>query len=536
MQKKISLAILAFSVTLSLFAQHEFLPLSYDYEMLYSGSIYGKETDLHTSIKPFRRSEVYPVVNVDSNLQSLRYKGKFWQTWVGRALFSDHFIQVRTKDFDLSIDPLVDFRLGKEQGSEEYKYQNTKGVYIQGRIGKQVTFMTSFTDNQARFQDYVNAFVSRTGVVPGQGDAKVFNTTAWDYRNAFGVVSYTPSKYFNFSLGQGRVFFGEGHRSTFLGDGTFNYPYFRIETTVWKIKYVNLWTQMLDNRKSVEVNQAKRKKWISAHYLSYNVNSRLNISLFEAVVYGSDTNNRGIEASFFNPIILYRPIESSNGSDAANVLLGLGASYKLTDGLMVYGQFTLDELVFGELLKQPGSWRNKYATQIGLKYLNALGLKNLNFRLEYNTIRPYMYQHIRPLTNYGHFQQPIAHPWGANLSEVVFQTHYRYKRIIADLQFTYGKTGLDTNGSNWGKNIYLSYYTREQDDNNEIAQGLTNTVIYVEARLAYLLNPSYNLRFELGAVLRRQSFENPAFSSSNYSKPYLYVGLRTGLFNNYFDF
>jgi hypothetical protein len=390
----------ALVITVPAIAQHEYMPLAYDFGVLYSGNLYQKQTDLHTSIRPLRRSEVYSLTNVDSTLQSLRYKGKFWNSWVGRAFFSDHFVQVRTEDFDLSIDPLLDLRYGQEQGGEEYKYHNTRGVYIQGRIGKQVTFMTSISENQARYPDYVNSFISESGVVPGQGDAKEFNNTAWDFRNAFGIVSYTPSKYFNFSLGQGRVFFGEGHRSMFLGDGTFSYPYFRIETTVWKIKYVNLWTQMLDNRRVVEINnEAKRKKWVSAHYLSYNVNSRLNLSIFEAVVYGSDTNNRGIEASYFNPVILYRPIESANGSDAANVILGFGASYKLFDGVMAYGQFSLDEFNLGELFGGEGSWRNKFAYQIGVKLRNAFDVENLHFRLEYNAARPYTFQHMQRRVN-----------------------------------------------------------------------------------------------------------------------------------------
>jgi hypothetical protein len=523
----------------SLVAQFDYMPLAYDFDVLYTGQLYQKQTDLHTSVRPLRRTEVYRITHVDSSLQSLRYKGKFWNTWVGRALFSDHFIQVRTADFDLSIDPLVDFRYGRERSTDEYKYHNTRGVYIQGRIGKQVTFMSSFTDNQARYPDYVNGFISTTGVVPGQGEATVFNNTAWDFRNAFGVVSYTPSKYFNFSLGQGRVFFGEGHRSAFLGDGTFNYPYFRIETTVWKIKYINLWTQMLDNRKEVEINnESKRKKWVSAHYLSYNVNSRLNLSLFEAVVYGSDTNNRGLEASYFNPVILFRPIESANGSDAANVILGFGASYKLFDGVMVYGQLSFDEIVFGELFEANGSWRNKYAYQLGVKLRNAFAVENLHFRFEYNAARPYTFQHMsgRVLSNYGHFQQPIAHPWGANFNEFVFQAHYRYKRIVADIQLNMGRTGLDTGTSNWGKDIYKPYATRERDTGNKIAQGVTNRIMYVEARLGYLLNPSYNLRFEGGIVLRNQTFEDPSFSNQDYNGTYVYVGMRTGLFNNYYDF
>jgi len=104
------------------------------------------------------------------------------------------------------------------------------------------------------------------------------------------------------------------------------------------------------------------------------------------------------------------------------------------------------------------------------------------------------------------------------------------------LQLTAGQKGLDENGSNWGGNIYLSYDTREQDSGNEIAQGVTVNVVYLEARLGYIVNPSYNLRIEGGAILRRQTSENPNVIYSYNNSPYIYLGLRTALFNNYFDF
>ncbi len=535
MKKIFTLFILLLAVS-SVKAQYEFMPLSYDYTKLYESSLYGKSVDLHTSVRPLRKSEVDSVVNVDSTLLALQYKGKFFQSWMGRALFSHHFIEVRTKDFDLSIDPLLDFRIGKEKGSSnKYQYTNTRGFYIQGRIGKQITFMTSFAETQARFQDYVNEFIDSSQVAPGQGFARDFKDNGYDFANAFGSISYTPSKYFNIALGQGRVFIGEGHRSLFLGDGTFNYPYAKIETTVWKIKYVNVWTQMRDINKDLEVNQQYRKKWMSAHYLSYNVNSRLNLSLFESVTYGSDTNNRGIEISFFNPIIFFRPIEFANGSDNANVVIGFGASYKLAEGLLAYTQFALDEFVKAELFSEPGSWRNKYSVQLGLKYANAFGVKNLFLRGELNAVRPYMYQHVRTLTNYGHYNQSFAHTWGANLYEAIFQAHYQYKRLVADLQINLGSTGLDTNSSNWGGNIYISYNDRESDSGNKIGQGIGVKRVYVEARLAYLVNPSYNMRIEGGAVYRAQTYDVPK-NGTDYKRPYLYVGLRTSLFNNYYDF
>ena len=44
------------------------------------------------------------------------------------------------------------------------------------------------------------------------------------------------------------------------------------------------------------------------HYLSWNVSNRLNLGFFESVVW-TDTNNRGFDMYFVNPIIFYRAVE-----------------------------------------------------------------------------------------------------------------------------------------------------------------------------------------------------------------------------------
>ena len=227
MTLKLFSSFLALFIITTVNAQFDYLPLSNDFELKYNHLLYDKESNIHSSIRPFRTSEVSQIVNVDSVIEEDFYSNKFSQTWFGGALFNKHFVEVRTEDFDLSLDPILNFNVGKERGgSSNYTYTNTRGVYVQGRIGKQVTFMTSFAENQSRFPDYVTSFVNGSKVVPGQGQGRVFKEDGFDYQNAYGIVSYTPSKYFNFSLGQGKHFFGEGYRSMFLSDGTFNYPFF----------------------------------------------------------------------------------------------------------------------------------------------------------------------------------------------------------------------------------------------------------------------------------------------------------------------
>ena len=537
MKLKLILLFVGLSFVNQVFGQFEFLPLSNEFENKYNHQLYQVETDFHSSVRPFRRSEINTITDLDSIQQTLFYEGKFYEGWLGSAIFNKDVLRVRTDDFDLSINPLINFEGGKDMnGITNYTYVNTRGLYIEGRIGKQVTFMTSFAENQARYADYVNDFINASRVVPGQGLARNFKEDAYDFSNAFGMVSYSPSKYFNFTLGQGKHFFGEGYRSMFLTDGAFNYPFFKIETTVWKIKYVNLWTQQRDLRKHLEVNDQARKKFTSMHYLSYNINSRLNVNLFEAVIYGSDTINGGLEPSFLNPIILFRPIEFANGSDAANVIIGIGASYKLFNDFQVYGQFSLDEFVKGEIISEPGSWRNKYSGQIGFKYYNAFKVPRLNILLEFNSVRPYMYSHDEALTNHAHYSQPMAHIWGANFNETVFRANYSYKRWVAEFQLNAGVVGNDTSDSNWGRNLYQSYNTREQDDNNKIGQGVRTNVVVVDFKLAYIVNPTYNMRVEAGVTARKYTPEVNEGILQEKNTLWLHFGLRTALFNNYFDF
>jgi hypothetical protein len=43
-------------------------------------------------------------------------------------------------------------------------------------------------------------------------------------------------------------------------------------------------------------------KFMANHYLSWNVSNRLNLGFFESVIW-TNTNDRGFDASFINPIV-----------------------------------------------------------------------------------------------------------------------------------------------------------------------------------------------------------------------------------------
>ena len=252
------------------------------------------------------------------------------------------------------------------------------------------------------------------------------------------------------------------------------------------------------------------------------------------ITYGDSTQTRGIDWAYLNPIIFYRPVEIAQGSKAGNAVLGMDMSYKLANGLLAYGQFVLDEFSIEAIRARNGSWVNKYGWQLGLKYHGAFGVEGLFLLAEYNQARPYTYSHSDVLSNYGQFAQSMAHPWGANFREGVFRAQYNYKRWEFALGLNYGVVGLDTAGSNWGQDIYISYNDREQDLNNEIGQGVTTQILTAEFKAGWFVNPASRMKVEAGVMYRQFTPEDASIPS--YNSPWAFFGLRTDLFNRYYDF
>ena len=134
-----------------------------------------------------------------------------------------------------------------------------------------------------------------------------------------GIVNYHPNKYFSFSSGIGKQFFGDGYRSLWLSDYAPAFPFLKMESTFWKAKYINLWALHNDRH----TNLFSPRKWSSMHLLSFNVTDWLNFSVFESIVWqGKDTlNNRGFDINYINPFVFYRPVEYNIGS-ADNAFFG----------------------------------------------------------------------------------------------------------------------------------------------------------------------------------------------------------------------
>jgi hypothetical protein len=252
------------------------------------------------------------------------------------------------------------------------------------------------------------------------------------------------------------------------------------------------------------------------HHASINIGKKFNLGVFESVVFSpkDSTNNNTFDPSYLNPVIFYRAIEQQYGS-SDNALLGMDFKWNAFKRVSLYGQLVLDEFVLDEIMAGNGWWANKYAIQGGIKYIDALGVSNLDLQAEANVVRPYTYSHTTQFGSYSNYRQTLAHPLGANFNELIGIVRYQpIPRLNLIAKAIYVDIGRDDQGENWGSDILKPSQTRVQEYNNTIGQGYSNTILMLSMTASYMLK--HNLFLDVNQVVR-QSKCDLAFYNNNTS-------------------
>lgn len=421
-------------------------------------------------------------------------------------------------DFDLHVNPVLYFSAGTETEHEATTYINTRGVELRGSISRKLGFYSFLSTTQAVYPLYLRNWTLRNGVVPNEGFWKDFKENGVDYFTAAGYISFELVKdYVNAQFGFDKSHTGPGHRSFVISDFGPGFTYLRFNTKIWRINYSNLFAQGFADQEfnaggSIAVKYPK--KFFASHHLSINITDKFNLGFFESVVIGDSTEQFNV--SYLNPIIFYRALEHQGGS-SENVIVGMDAKWNIGRSLLLYGQLVLDEFYLKEVRAGDGWWANKYAGQLGLKYINVAGLDNLDLQFEFNVARPYMHAHADIYTNYAHYRHPLGHVLGGNFRELVTIARYQpANRLFITAQLNVAGYGDDENNSeNWGKDVMKSYNTRMQDYGNEIGQGVATKLTYADLTFTYMWK--HNLFFDLRGIFRNLDSEVEAMDSkTNY--------------------
>jgi hypothetical protein len=439
--------------------------------------------------------------------------------------------EVHTQDFDLVVNPVIQFVLSKENNNDQDLFLNSRGVSVRGRIAKKIGFAAFLTDNQERDPLYVQQFISERLAVPGAGFYKPFKAAGGvDYFDARGYFTFNVTKYIDVQFGYDKNFIGNGHRSLFLSDFSNNALFLKLNTRIWKLNYQNLFMEL----HSAEIPGGDKllpKKYAAMHHLDMAVTKWLNIGLFEGVIFGRRDR---FDFGYLNPIIFYRSIEQQNGS-FDNSIVGLDAKANLAKRFQVYGQLSLDEFLLSEIRENRGWWANKWGIQLGAKYIDAFNIKNLDLQVEHNRVRPFAYSHRDSVANYTHYNQPLAHPLMANFQEFIGIARYQpAPKWLAVAKLILYQQGRDSSAVSYGSNIFLPNTPpyRTSDFGFDIGSGWKTNVVYASFLLSYELRE--NLFLELNAVLRKQETKTAPIISDKVSV--VNVGVRWNMHRREFDF
>ncbi len=466
------------------------------------------DTFLPIETRPWAREEAHHVLmHLDTmrlhRLDKARYARavfQFWDTLPTRTrllpfLFPNRrdLIEARTTWGYLAMGPLLHVGMGRDTAGT--LYQNTRGVYLRARLGQKVGLYADFLETQARVPFFITERYNLYQTLWGEAFIKVLGPRTFDYNNSRGYLTYSPTRQVRLKFGRDKAFWGPGFQSLYLSDYGPEYLYLHIRTRLGKWEYHNFFAQLIDyipNKPDAWGDQPR--KYAAIHQLLWRPTREVSLGVYEAVMYSPWTpqGRRGIELTYFVPIIFYRSVEQYLGSPD-NGFLGLFGRANLLRRFQLYGQVLIDDYNFSKRKEGRGWWGNKYALQGGVKAMD-IGLPTLDLFFEYNQVRPYTYGHSNASNSWTHYGQFLAHPYGANLWD--FSAAFRYQPIgglTVEGRYIYLAQGVNTATQNWGSSPFISDISFVQPFGNRLLQGELTKRHLMQGKLVYqpFLLPAY---------------------------------------------
>ncbi len=515
MQKKIVIFIFASLLSISAFAQDDFtighLQNLRDADIYYKGvnTVFRPTTGVEN---PIFDTLIFPKNDkVDKN-------------WFVRKLFHEHLFIIGNEKYKMYIDPVFDFRYNRlpnlNTGEHIGGYTNTRGFFVQAKLGENVFFNSSFYENQAVLPAYYENLYDVKGNIPGYARVKKLSKfSEFDYANAYGNISFRPIKCLNFTLGYDRLFVGDGYNSVILSDFSAPMPYIKTSFKFGKWEYVNLVTKLTQFAGNVE-NADKINKIATYNFLIFNPQNDWQFTFFEQSVI--DYKNRNFAEGLVRGIPIVREFIWTTNDD--NIKLGTNISYGNSKIGIFYSQAVFSAVK--QIVNNQDStniiqtYQCNVDLQLGYKNHNLFNVKGLFFLAEANLsgcwtngekseiidLR-YNYYSLNILnSNYG---QSLTLPQnkGAYLFTAILSYSIKQFKIMAKYNLSPRNSSIETNDANSYPDSYI--YPRD----------------IVDFQFVYEMNSANRMQWFAGISL---------FDTQNgFNDYYISAGFRTALRNNY---
>jgi len=167
----------------------------------------------------------------------------------------------------------------------------------------------------------------------------------------------------------------------------------------------------------------EREKRLAAHRLEVALAPWIDLGFQEVVVYG----DRGLEPTYLNPIMFYWAAQSYLG-DKDNLMMGVDVDLHAR-GVRAYFAYVVDDLKKARIFSS--DFANKFSFQTGLLWVDPVGRKDTDLRVEYVRIEPWIYTHKFPVNTFRHFDSPLGHSLGPNSDRWQVRLERRFVRGLS---------------------------------------------------------------------------------------------------------
>ncbi len=429
------------------------------------------------------------------------------KSWLYRKLKAEDFALTHSTNYYLAANPLLNYQKMSNDSIHSW-YQNTRGIEIKARIGQKVYVNSRFYENQAEYPFYIDNYIQKHLVVPGQGATKIFKVTQHDFSQAEAYLSWQAFKDFNLTLGHGKSFIGNGYRSMLWSDFAYSYPFFRIQYEHSQWQYTAQWVE-LENF-YYKYYARHYRKTAAIQYLSRNFLKTMTLGFFQSVIWQSQIDGKGRVYPFelFSPIPLIQPLTYGMQNEN-NVLMGLNFNYHLKNYFQIYAQLAVDDLKPQSMAWQSGI----FIPNLSFDLIPHL---QISFRAEINKAGQAVYAHIDSIQSYTHYNEALAHPAGNDFQEILFHWQMRFH------------------------DFFITAFYNQIDQNQA-----TNAFKLLQSFVAPVSEQYYarqNIRLEAGYIINRKTFLQIFAGYYQYknkmsqypSQNYMSFGIRTYLENRYY--
>jgi hypothetical protein len=325
---------------------------------------------------------------------------------------------------------------------------NSVGFYLRASNGQKLSGDTADFD----FAIATDKRISATGNVR-------------DFRHLYfdtfdGYLRYqTNTNWLGISAGRYAVYQGAGYIDRlFLSNNTVPFDFFKVDLKYKIFGYSFIYGSLRGD----SLGTPLESKNISTHRFDVNFSDKFRMGFFESVV----ISNSPFSFTFFNPVSFLFSAEMNKASQGEekninNAMLGADMEVLPVKNLGVQASILIDDLDFQSLFKSNSEVSNKFGFQLGTLWTDAFTMPNLDLKLEYTRLNPFIYAHKTNKSNYTHWDFPLGHNLPPNSDEIAARLDFRFgSRLTAAILYRHQRSGngfvLDSLGNiliNYGGNI-----------------------------------------------------------------------------------